>query len=195
MGIECLRAAASLTAPCLEVTLYPVRFALCRLIFSLLLLCCLATVPACRADEPASKASNENAKNANNTEKAKAQYLPEITKYLKQYAPTYTQAEEPEWMALPGFYDVYRGQVSMDFDGLSLYRLCLDEALKGNPRGMVCLAAIAEITEPEKQQAMFPSKPDVPDAAYTRDYWLAWANKYMPSGWAETRMGDIWGRG
>ena len=58
---------------------------------------------------------------------------------------------------------------------------------------MVCMAEVAGNSRPAAQQAVFSSRPVVLDEAYTRKYWLTWASKYMPPGWAETRMGDIRG--
>ena len=176
---------------CAKIALYPVRYAS----LFVFLLCGLCLMSGCRADRSDGQATKDtgNVKNANKTENPKAEYLPEIVKYLKQYAPVYTQAEEPEWMAPPGFHDLFKGYGSVRLSPLSWYKPCLDEALKGNPRGMVCMATVAGNSYRAEQQAMFSSKPDIPAAAYTEKYWMAWADKYMPPGWAETRQGQIFG--
>jgi hypothetical protein len=148
-------------------------------------LVCLPSAPA-RADEPAQADTTKS-----DTAKQDL-YLPEIVRYLQQYAPVYTQAEEPEWMNVPGFHAFFSPVPAspMTIQRSVETNVCLEEAFKGNPRGMVCVATRLPDSAAPGQQHIFPANLHIPAAAYTAAYWFAWAAKYMPPGWVETRIGD-----
>ncbi len=95
--------------------------------------------------------------------------------------------EEPDWqsqaMAL-----LYKSAYEKE-DFAQLYRLCLREALEGNPRAMLVLAVAYDKWGPEISGSLAVLHPPMHNSAY----WRKWAEQMTSSAWVAKRLADLSG--
>ncbi|MDR2050935.1 MAG: hypothetical protein LBQ63_04095 [Deltaproteobacteria bacterium] len=93
--------------------------------------------------------------------------------------------EDPEWLN-PELEAVSGDPSRMDKEGFP-YRLCLGEALRGNPRAMLLLSLAYARWGEDLGEPPLSLPPSMRNAAY----WLRRAGEFAGPAWVATRLGDL----